>query len=133
MQRTLWSVVVLLFVVAGCINCELPEEGQMMMVKCRNPECEAAYEVNKEWYYEYIDGQRSKDPTIVATPPLVCKKCGGKSVFQAVKCERCGLIFEVDSRPHDFEDRCPKCGHSRIEELREKAGEAQANRESSKQ
>lgn len=97
---------------------------EMIWVKCRNPQCEAEYQINKKEYYEYIDEERSKNPSVLATPPMICKECGMKEVFEATKCEKCGLIFETGLKADDFRDRCPKCGYSTIEVERKKAAEA---------
>lgn len=50
------------------------------------------------------------------TPPMItCPRCGKKQMVRALKCERCGTIFAVDSVPGDYYDRCPKCGYSALE------------------
>jgi predicted Zn-ribbon and HTH transcriptional regulator len=36
------------------------------------------------------------------------------------KGEKCGFVFEWDSVPGDFPARCPECGYSKTEEIREK-------------
>ena len=95
----------------------IPEElaKEPMWVKCRNPECEGEYEVNKGYYYEYIEENRVS----MAVPPLVCEQCGEGSVYKAIKCSNseCGIIFEAWSAGMgDYEDRCPKCGISGLEE-----------------
>jgi predicted Zn-ribbon and HTH transcriptional regulator len=95
-------------------------------VKCRNPACEAEYQIDTRKYYEYIE--KHADPSTLAIPPLVCEKCGEESVYQAVKCEKCALVFERGWKRGDYEDRCPDCDFSKIEEMREKRREEKANK-----
>ena len=95
-------------------------------VKCRNQACEAEYEITKKEYFEYVE--KHADLALLEVPPLVCKKCDQESVYRAVKCAKCGLVFETGTVPSDFEDRCPKCKYSKIEEgRRKKAREARLN------
>jgi hypothetical protein len=49
---------------------------------------------------------------------LTCTKCGKNSVFKAEKCPTCSEIFFTGSIPNDFPDRCPKCKHSKTEDIR---------------
>jgi len=105
------------------------KRGELIWVKCNNPDCEHDYQMDKKDYYTLIDKspfsaedfQRmlSSDPNSAPSIPLVCEKCKQKTVFKAVKCENCSLIFFSGSVPSDFADRCPSCGYSKIEEKRE--------------
>ena len=92
------------------------KSGQMIWVKCKNPDCGAEYQVDKKEYFKHLE--EHGDP--MAPEPPVCEQCGDKSVYRAEKCEECGLIFFSGSVPKDFADRCPECGHSKTEELRKK-------------
>ena len=57
-------------------------------------------------------------------PAMTCQKCNELSVFQAVKCIKCGLayekgsIFSVHGDVDDYPDRCPECRYSPREERR---------------
>ncbi|HUW19252.1 MAG TPA: hypothetical protein VMW16_08125 [Sedimentisphaerales bacterium] len=97
---------------------------EMTWVKCRNPKCEAEYEITKKEYYEYLE--KNTTPTMMSAPALICTKCGEPSVYRAVKCEKedCGIVFEANWKRGDYEDRCPKCGHSQIERERKEAAAA---------
>lgn len=90
------------------------KRGQLTWVKCNNPDCKAEYQMDKKDYFEYLQ----ENATGMSTPALVCKECGEESVYQAVKCEKCGLIFTSGSVPNDFSDRCPECKYSKIEDSR---------------
>jgi len=127
----LLGVIVVCLVVAGVITYTTWTPGgpsgidagidasEMTWVKCRNPACEAEYQISLREYFKYIDAERAKDPSTLATPPLICEKCGQDSVYRAIKCESCGLVFETGlGSKEDFADRCPKCGHSRFERLK---------------
>ena len=99
------------------------KRGEMIWVKCRNPDCEAEYQIDEKDYFTYL----RENPVGLTTPPLFCEKCGEESVFKAVKCEKCGLVFEPGAVPKDFPDRCPnpQCGYSKTEEIRKRARQNQ--------
>lgn len=88
-------------------------------VKCRNPDCEHEWQMDRRDYFEYL--REHQDPMAMTAAAVVCPKCGEESGYQAEKCENCGLIFERGSVRRDFADRCPKCGYSATEEARKKA------------
>lgn len=88
-------------------------------VKCRNPDCEHAWQMDKRDYFEYL--KEHQDPMSLTAPAIVCPECGEESGYRAEKCENCGLVFERGAVPGDFVDRCPKCGYSATEEARKKA------------
>jgi predicted Zn-ribbon and HTH transcriptional regulator len=80
----------------------------MWWVKCGNPDCNTEYEMDMK---DFIDsGGISK--------ALTCQKCSEESIFKAVKCEKCGLVFFSGSVRGDYTDRCPECGYSETEESR---------------
>jgi len=98
------------------------ERGTMTWLKCRNPDCEYEYQMDLKDYFIYI--RDHQDPMSMAAPAIVCPNCGEESVYRAEKCEKCGLVFERGSVPSDFADRCPKCGYSKTESMREEARES---------
>lgn len=87
----------------------------MALMKCRNPECEAEYQTDKEDYYRFI--QLNIDPMGTEMPPMVCEQCGEESAYLAMECPNCKVVFEMGVIPDDFPDRCPACGHSDTEKL----------------
>jgi DNA-directed RNA polymerase subunit RPC12/RpoP len=88
---------------------------------CRNPDCGNSWEMNLKEYYEMVEQFRIENPGVMENPAAAaCPKCSEPSGYAAVKCEKCGLIFEKNSVPRTFEDKCPDCGHSAIEERRKK-------------
>ena len=89
-------------------------EGTVLM-KCRNPECEADYQKDKEEYYMFI--QMNIDPMATEMPPVVCEQCGEESAYLAMECPNCEVIFEMGAIPDEFPDKCPACGHSDTETL----------------
>jgi len=95
-------------------------ETDMTWVKCTNKDCGAAYQMSKRAYFKYIE--ENIEPMATVAPPLVCKKCGKKSVYRAEKCVNpdCGIVFLRGSVPNDFADRCPACGHSKTEDQRKR-------------
>ncbi|MBN1507719.1 MAG: hypothetical protein JW955_12785 [Sedimentisphaerales bacterium] len=93
-------------------------DTEMFWVKCKS--CNAAYEISQKEYYAAINekAQAGGATAMMFTPPLTCKKCGKNMVFKAEKCPNCGEIFFTGSVPNDFQDRCPKCKHSKTEDSR---------------
>jgi predicted RNA-binding Zn-ribbon protein involved in translation (DUF1610 family) len=92
---------------------------ETVWVKCRNPNCENEWQMDKRDYFEYM--AEHQEPTSMTIPAIVCPKCGKESGYRAEKCENCGLVFERGSVPNDFPDRCPKCGYSATGEAGKKA------------
>lgn len=96
-------------------------EDSMLWAKCRNPACKAEYEIGER---EYLEFQKENfDPLAREAAALTCKQCNEPSVYEAVKCGNtsCGIVFERDSVPNDFSDRCPKCKYSEMEESRKRS------------
>jgi DNA-directed RNA polymerase subunit RPC12/RpoP len=100
----------------------IPDEmkKEQIWVKCRVPDCLTTYEMNKYDYYKSIDDYLAEHPQAQIAPGLTCQKCEKPAVYAAHKCEKCGNIFEKGLKKGDFEDRCPKCKHSTIEEDRKR-------------
>ena len=95
--------------------------GQMIWIKCRNPDCRAEYQIDNKDYWEYIE--KNRNPVSLSMPALICRDCENKSVFRAVKCEKCGLIFFHGTVRGNFADTCPECGFSKMEEQRKSGHE----------
>jgi ribosomal protein L40E len=120
-KRVLLGVMVGCLALAGVITYTTRSGGRvpgylardMTWVLCRNPSCEAAYQITKKEYFEYVE--KNYDYQSPSAPALICQKCGERSVYRAVRCEKCGLVFETGSLPGDYNDRCPKCGYSKLE------------------
>ncbi len=99
---------------------KVPEfKGQKTWVLCRNTACIAEYEMSKREYFLYV--QKNDDPRMGSAPPLKCQKCSEMSVYRAVGCAKCALVFEMGSifsvtgDRKDYPDRCPKCRYSQRE------------------
>jgi hypothetical protein len=130
------AVIVVCFVAAGAIYLKsrpsteaggIPDylAKESVWLRCRAPACEHEYEIVKKDYFEKMEELRAKSRGDFA-PAMTCPKCSEPSVYEARKCEKCGLVFEAGTVPADYEDRCPdpKCGYSKIEEAREAARKA---------
>lgn len=97
---------------------KLPDE-MMTWLLCRNPDCEASYQMGLKVYFKEIEA--NVDPGSMAVPALTCEKCGEPSGYRAVKCEKCESTFERGTMgAQEFADRCPDCGYSAIEEGRKR-------------
>lgn len=124
------AVVVVCLVVAGLVTFarrgggggtidDIPDD-KMVWVKCNNPQCKAEYQMGEKSYHKAV--QARMDPRSLATPALICEKCGKASVYKAEKCTNpdCGVVFFSNSVPNDHADRCPECGRSETEEIRKR-------------
>lgn len=87
--------------------------GTMVWIKCKK--CENTWQMDRKDYYDYIEKYR----TGFIVPGIECSKCGEKEGYKVEKCEKCGNVFE--SATTGLPDKCPKCGYSAMEELRNKA------------
>ncbi|MHC4500754.1 MAG: hypothetical protein ACYS21_16780 [Planctomycetota bacterium] len=130
------AVIVVCFVAAGAIYLKtrpnrggggIPEylANQKVWLRCRAPACEHEYDIVKKDYFERIEELRMKNPGDLA-PAITCPKCGEPSVYEAVRCEKCGLVFEEGSVTGTYADTCPKCGYSKAKEAREAARKAKS-------
>ena len=92
-------------------------KGQLLWVKCGNPDCGSVYQMDKKEFYVYV--HEHQDPEdVFETLPLPCKKCSQLSIYKAVKCEKCGnIFFEGIAGTDDYSDRCPECAFSKTEQL----------------
>ena len=93
-------------------------EDQMTLLKCRNPNCNAVYEMSSREYFKQMQEATRLLVEFESTPGLVCKECGEKEAYESVKCPKCELVFEKYSVPGQIFDRCPKCKYSEFEEKR---------------
>jgi len=61
---------------------------------------------------------------------LQCKKCGKKTLTQAVECPKCQNIFVMKMDPAKglFDDKCPKCGESYAKAWQEKYRKSQGTK-----
>ena len=86
------------------------KRGEMVWMKCQNPECNAESQMDKKDYYEYIMQHTNTGGAVV------CDKCGQDSAYKAIKCEKCGKVFVGVPTVEDYLDRCPECGYSKMED-----------------
>ena len=114
------------------------KRGEFIWVKCKNPDCEYEYQMDKKDYYLLMEEnpptpedfkKMLTDPKASPSIPIFCEKCKQKTVFKAVKCEKCNLTFFSGTVPSDFTDRCPSCGHSKTEEKRQQGQKQQQQEE----
>jgi len=117
------GVIVVCLILAGIITFATRSGGSSdykkigRWVKCRNPECAAEYQIPSSEYIKQVT--ENVDPAALRAmelPALVCRECSEESVYAAIKCEECGLVFEENSVEDEVPDRCPECGYSKIEE-----------------
>ena len=95
---------------------------------CANPDCGVTLEVNRDEYRDMMQEQMENSeggPMGMMMPgmgPMVmtCTECDEKSLYMARKCEECEEVFIEDyTITDDYPDRCPECGYSRMEDMRE--------------
>lgn len=132
-NTVLLSIIVVCLVAAGVITWRThgrrgpdltPFADKTTWVLCRNEDCGASWEMNLKEYHEFI--QKNADPRSLLPPPITCEQCSEPSVYRAVRCAKCGAVFEMGTVTADFADRCPNesCGYSQIEVDRAEAAEA---------
>jgi len=120
-RRAMIAVIVICALVTGIIywwtngfgSAESSGEGfenDTVLMKCNNPKCQAEYEITGKEYHEFMEQANPE-----GLMGMQCKQCGKRSVFKAVRCEKCGSIFFYGVGGTDFKDRCPKCGFSKTE------------------
>ena len=85
------------------------KRGTMIWVKCSNPDCGAEYQMDLVDYHKALKENMSAES--FSTPPIRCRVCGKNSVYRAIKCEKCGLVFFYGAVRGDYPDKCPRCGH----------------------
>jgi predicted RNA-binding Zn-ribbon protein involved in translation (DUF1610 family) len=129
MKNTVYVVVIVLCLVLAVVIFLMTRSGgsggiddikrgeKMIWVKCNNPKCGEAYQIDQRDYYEQIKEKMQVNPLSNQTPALTCKKCGEPSVYRAEKCEKCGKIF-LYGVSRGMPDRCPDCGYSATEASR---------------
>ena len=129
MKNTVYVVVIVLCLVLAVVIFLMTRSGgsggiedikrgeKMIWVKCNNPKCGEAYQIDQRDYFEQIKEKMQVNPLSNQTPPLTCKKCGEPSVYRAEKCEKCGKIF-LYGVSRGMPDRCPDCGYSATEASR---------------
>jgi hypothetical protein len=94
-------------------------KGEMKWVKCNNKACNAEYETSARKYFEEFGANVNPNPMVQRPVAVTCEKCGERSVFAAFKCSNadCGKVFiEGSAGQNDFNDRCPVCGRSEVED-----------------
>jgi len=90
------------------------EYGQIW-VKCNDTKCNAAYEMDKNDYLIFL--RENYVAPMTSKPAMVCNECGKKTVYEALKCEKCDTVFYPNEAKEGRRDTCPKCGYSKIEEI----------------
>jgi acetyl-CoA carboxylase beta subunit len=139
MKNTIYAIVIVVCILAAVVVFVKTRSGgsgsgidsisdtEQVWVKCKA--CNAAYEMSKKQRLKELaeKQQAGGAAAMMVTPPLTCQKCGKNTVFLADKCPNCGEIFFVGEVKNDFEDRCPKCKHSKTEDIRKArlAGQSQ--------
>lgn len=97
--------------------------GTTLWVKCANEKCGASYEMDRKDYFLELQEEARTNVDAPRPLPLTCKECGQKSLFQAVKCEKCGEVFFEGAAGDDAPiDECPKCGYSELAERKKSRG-----------
>ena len=91
-------------------------EGKQQWLKCTNPDCGAEYSMPAKAYHQWRE--KNYDAGTLQANPMECKECGEESVFAAIKCDKCGHVFFKGAAGAGYTDRCPECGYSEREDLR---------------
>ena len=97
---------------------KVQQEPEGMLVKCRNPKCGKSYITSRQDYFQGRQEYLGKHPGATEIPGMRCERCWQDTAYEAVKCEKCGEVFEKVEKANDVYDRCPKCGYSKIEAVK---------------
>jgi DNA-directed RNA polymerase subunit RPC12/RpoP len=131
--KTLVILVLLIGVIAAAsylaVKRSKPKEegmGYTAVLMCSDPQC------GKQFEGRIIAGQ---------APPFVCKYCGKKTAYRAVRCLNCGAVFpyivhEDPTRPESEEvvtQECPECGNRSFEIVPTKAELKEAEKKKKKE
>ena len=129
MKNTIYAVVIAVCILVAVVvfvktraksggGLESIDASEQVWVKCRS--CGTSYQTGKKQYYEEVNKKMAANPApaMMFTPPVTCQKCAKDAVSLAEKCPNCGEVFFLGSVPNDHPDRCPKCKHSKTEDIR---------------
>ncbi len=127
MKNTIYVIVVVVCIVLAIVifvkfrsqgpsGIQDMERGEMIWIKCNNPDCGATYQMDKKDYFLELERKAKENPAVAMSGNqiITCQECGEESAYRAVKCEKCGHIFFY-GRAATYADKCPKCGYSKIE------------------
>jgi hypothetical protein len=90
--------------------------GSMIWIKCNNPACGHEFQTDERGYLKFV--KEKMLPALMTVPPMTCPKCSQESAYRAIKCEKCGKVFFPNTVQGKFDDICPGCGLSKLEERR---------------
>ena len=95
-------------------------KGRVYML-CVTGECGKTFEMTMQEYRKKVQAERPE--MVTASGEMItfgCQFCGHSTVSMAEKCAKCGKFFRPDSdNEEDWPDRCPDCGYSRSEDVRQ--------------
>jgi DNA-directed RNA polymerase subunit RPC12/RpoP len=92
------------------------ESGVMVWMKCANPKCGHAFEVDRKEYIKLQQDFQKGNPMATSVAAMKCPECGKNSCYKAYKCPECGkLFFPGAAGVGDLDDRCPYCKFSQKE------------------
>jgi len=118
-------VIVACFALAGAIVYKTRSSGgginaipanSMIWIKCNNPSCGNEFQMSERDYLKFV--KEKMVPGLQTVPPMPCPKCSQESAYRAIKCEKCGKVFFPNTVKGKFDDICPGCGVSKLEESR---------------
>jgi Zn finger protein HypA/HybF involved in hydrogenase expression len=90
-------------------------EGEKIYALCIN--CGDVSQMDAKTYYKQVEALTTMQN---AQPRLVCESCKTAGVEKGLKCESCGNIFVPKDKYGNYDDKCPKCGFSKRQQLRNK-------------
>jgi len=135
MKNVIYAIIILVcLLVAGLVifsggsdsGLDSLSDDEQLWVLCTNKACKASYEMGKKQYYTEVEEKAKESTGMMMMPLLTCQKCNQDRVTEAIKCENeeCGEIFIKGAARDTYADKCPKCGHSKIEtRFKERTGQ----------
>ncbi len=111
------AALVIILVIYNPFKHRTPLYSRPIYMLCTN--CNHPFVMTHGEYYKVLQskGAIGAGGPITPPPPLECPSCHKNAAFAAQKCDKCGTVFFANPDAYgDYQDRCPKCRYSKMEE-----------------
>ena len=95
--------------------------NRSLVLLCTNESCAKSSELPQGKYREMVKERGTNIAPIGGQNLFKCPECNEETVVIATKCGQCGAAFVPNPTVmNDYPDRCPDCGYSELEAMRDK-------------